>query len=255
MRFSIISVCYNNVLGLKNTLGSLINQSFNDWEMIVVDGASSDTTISFLNSVSDKRINWRSEPDDSIYHAMNKGTLRATGDYLVYLNAGDIFADRYVLQKLDAVIQDHYPDFLFGRAIIDQDITIPPRSVTKELVSDWVIKHEPNHQAIFVRNAIAKSTKYDEQYRICADLDFKLRLLSNFKWEFVDLDVCRFYLDGVSNVNSLVKQLEIMNERNRICNLRGYPHHRWSFFRVLTKYLLLKFKFFSVVRFFRVINK
>ena len=106
--FSVISVTYNNLKGLQNTFKSLRLQTFTDYEWIVVDGGSYDGTLDFL---SDKPCKLISEKDDGIYDAMNKGIGKANGDYLIFMNAGDVFADADILEIVqDTIIEN--PDFI-----------------------------------------------------------------------------------------------------------------------------------------------
>jgi putative colanic acid biosynthesis glycosyltransferase len=101
MLFSIITVTRNNLEGLRRTHVSLRAQSYADYEWIIIDGASSDGTVNYLEGLAAR--SW-SEPDEGIYDAMNKGLARARGDYLLLMNAGDSFAAPDVLQKIaDAI--------------------------------------------------------------------------------------------------------------------------------------------------------
>lgn len=96
-KFSIVTVVRDDCAGLQHTWESIALQSFREFEWIVVDGASSDGTTDWLGGLEDGRVIWRSEPDDGIYDAMNKGTAMCTGDVVLYLNAGDALAGSSVL--------------------------------------------------------------------------------------------------------------------------------------------------------------
>lgn len=106
-RISIVTVCYNAGSCIENTIRSVINQSYTDYEYIIVDGASKDNTLEVVNKYKDKIDFIISEPDKGIYDAMNKGVLRASGEWLIMMNAGDCFADANVLEK---VFARHIPD-------------------------------------------------------------------------------------------------------------------------------------------------
>jgi glycosyltransferase involved in cell wall biosynthesis len=96
-KFSIVTVVRDDCTGLTHTWDSIALQSFREFEWIVVDGASTDGTTAWLSELKDERVTWRSEPDDGIYDAMNKGTAMCTGDVVLYLNAGDALAASSVL--------------------------------------------------------------------------------------------------------------------------------------------------------------
>ena len=98
MKYSIITVNYNNKEGLRKTIESVISQTFRDFEYIVIDGGSSDGSAELLKEYSDKITYWVSEPDKGIYNGMNKGIAKATGDYLNFMNSGDCFYDQQVLK-------------------------------------------------------------------------------------------------------------------------------------------------------------
>ena len=102
MKISIITAAWNSAATIEDTLRSILAQTYQDWECIVIDGASSDGTRNILRSYETRfngRLHWISEPDQGIYDAMNKGIRLATGDYLCFLNAGDRFATNATLRR------------------------------------------------------------------------------------------------------------------------------------------------------------
>src|ERR1035437_11152918 len=97
LALSIISINLNNAKGLEITIRSIIEQTFIDYELIIIDGASTDESIEIINKYADKITYWVSEQDEGIYNAMNKGIKRSHGKYCFFLNSGDWFSDNYVL--------------------------------------------------------------------------------------------------------------------------------------------------------------
>lgn len=97
---SIITVVYNDKIGLENTINSVLSQTFDSIEYIIVDGGSTDGTVDVIKKYQDRIDKWVSEPDNGIYDAMNKGVKMATGEWLIMMNAGDYFADVDVLQRV-----------------------------------------------------------------------------------------------------------------------------------------------------------
>ena len=91
MRFSVITINYNNREGLNKTIKSVLCQSINDYEYIIIDGGSTDGSVDIINNNANFITYWVSEKDNGIYHAMNKGVAHAHGEYCIFMNSGDIF--------------------------------------------------------------------------------------------------------------------------------------------------------------------
>ena len=101
MKYSIITINYNNRDGLEKTIQSVINQTCQDFEFIIIDGGSTDGSVDIIKKYNDRINYWVSEPDKGIYNAMNKGILQAHGEYLNFMNSGDCFFDNEVLNKVN----------------------------------------------------------------------------------------------------------------------------------------------------------
>ena len=115
VKFSVVTVVLNDLEGLKKTRESLIGQDYQNFEWIVWDGESTDNTLHFLQSMQDK-VKWRSKKDSGIYDAMNQGVSMAGGDYVVFMNAGDVFFDKETLAKVAEVLAecDQSADILYS---------------------------------------------------------------------------------------------------------------------------------------------
>ncbi len=169
--FSIITVTYNDLAGLKLTRESVAGQSCSDFHWVVVDGASSDGTVDFLSRVGDGKLMWLSEKDSGIYDAMNKGMNLARGDFIVFLNAGDIFPDSMTLAKVKDFLSSlpAVPDLVFGGATL----ALPNgrKSYRSPRKMERYIWHglPANHQATYYRRACLGDIRYDTTYRICGD--------------------------------------------------------------------------------------
>ncbi len=194
--FSIITVTRRNIAGLRGTAASLAAQSCNDLEWIVIDGASTDGTREFLAGTNAR---WTSEPDRGIYHAMNKGTERARGDYLLFLNAGDRLAEPQTLEKLARSIraQATPPDFVYGDALEEKNYK-PARSHKKSLWGMFT-----HHQAMLYRRKMLRGKRYDERHAIAADYDFTCRVLKETQnILYCPFPVCVFESGGVSQTHA-----------------------------------------------------
>ena len=119
-KLTIITINYNNLEGLKRTVESVINQTWQEFEYIIIDGGSSDGSAEYIESQSGNIDYWVSEPDKGIYNAMNKGIVIATGEYLLFLNSGDHLLNNEGLQK--AIIEVCNYDLVF----FDIQIVQPP---------------------------------------------------------------------------------------------------------------------------------
>ena len=139
--FSIITITFNAESTLEPTLCSVAAQQENDYEYLIVDGASKDGTVALARQY-DCVTRIISEPDRGLYDAMNKGIKAATGEYLVFLNAGDSLYAPDTLKKLHDFIGENRPDILYGEtAIVDSD----RRFIAMRKVSEWVCSSVIRH--------------------------------------------------------------------------------------------------------------
>src|SRR5690606_22317295 len=98
-KLSIVTINLNNLVGLQKTMQSVFNQTFTDYEYIVIDGGSTDGSKEYIEKHTNKLVYWVSEKDGGVYEAMNKGIIKATGEYCNFLNSGDYFWNNSVLEK------------------------------------------------------------------------------------------------------------------------------------------------------------
>lgn len=191
MTFSIITITYNAQSVLQPTLDSVASQSFRDVEHIIVDGASKDSTLSiagnYAKQVEGTGINVviKSERDRGIYDAMNKGLQMATGNYVVFLNAGDRLASPETLYNINKVIeQNANPDVVYGDTdLIDAEGSyLGQRHLSTPKVLTWrSFRHGMVvcHQAFYVRRTLAQQHAYDLGYRFSADVDWCIRCMKD----------------------------------------------------------------------------
>ena len=168
--FSIITITKNNPGGLARTGENIRRQSWRDFEWIVIDGVA--------------------EPDDGIYDAMNKGIARSSGDYLIFMNAGDVFADTSTLSR----IAEHAgPDFMYGDAIEAGHIKPARRNIAHGMIT--------HHQAmIYARSNL----RYDTKYRIAADYKYTVQAIAQaHTCLHLPFPVCVFEQGGISQRNTL----------------------------------------------------
>lgn len=182
MKLSIITICRNDCSGLKKTALSIISQTYTDFEWIIVDGASTDGSVDIIketlavldsnNSPLKNHINWKSEPDNGIYNAMNKGIKQATGDYLLFINSGDCIYDKNVLKKVIPMLNGI--DVYVGDLILFRDgISVLkqfPRTFTLQELSFILVSYALPHQASFIKATnFKKYGLYREDLKIVSD--------------------------------------------------------------------------------------
>lgn len=169
--FSIVTVVFNDLAGLLQTHVSIQAQSFRGFEWVVVDGGSKDGTAEFLAGLAPDAATWISDRDRGVYDAMNKGIKLCSGRFIVFMNAGDVFAGAAVLSKVKDALEGaaEPPDIVFGGAQLilpnGRERYRPPRKM------ETYIWHgiPSNHQATYYRRDRLIETRYDLAYRICGD--------------------------------------------------------------------------------------
>lgn len=212
--FTIITVCYNAQEEIVQTLHSLKKQKYKNYELIIKDGKSKDNTLSIIEKiVADmENVLVLSDKDNGIYDAMNTAVDYATGDYIFFLNAGDVFADADVLWNMaKAVKQEQMPDVIYGNIIEKgaQGRHIRKNNRNSSKVWRFLMGYCICHQSIFVKRELFVQKKFDLSYRICADREWQLYYIKEKKvFAYVDMIVCEVMQEGFSsqNVNLLEQE-------------------------------------------------
>lgn len=205
IKFSIITVVYNGQNCIKKTIDSVFNQSYNNYEYIIIDGNSKDDTLKICEEHKEKITKIVSEPDKGLYDAMNKGIENASGDYIIFMNCGDTFYDEFVLEKVaQAIEMNNRPDFVYGDAIeVSEDET---QKFLKKARSHKFIWYGmfTHHQAMIYKLKIVKDNKllYNLKYRIGADYAFTAEYLKYCRKILkLNLPICLFKQGGSSFVS------------------------------------------------------
>ena len=196
IKFTVVTITYNAAAVLQRTLDSVLQQTYEDVEHLIIDGASTDATLSMAEaykqrsdqSDGDHQVIIQSEPDHGIYDAMNKGLTQASGDYIVFMNAGDSFPQADTLEQivhrcgLESLPTDDLPGVLYGLTdIVDSEGRFlrhrrlqPPAQLTWRSFRQGMLVC---HQAFYARTDIAKGEPYDLRYRFSADVDWCIRVM------------------------------------------------------------------------------
>ncbi|MEH6557745.1 MAG: glycosyltransferase [Oceanicoccus sp.] len=194
---TIITVTYNDASGLEKTIPSIVNQTFDDYEYIVIDGDSTDNTVDLLEAHSQNIDILLSEPDDGIYHAMNKGIRRAQGEWIIFMNAGDYFSDDSTLALTAGRLADD-ADIIYGDRIYkDRNGN---KSLQKAKPIETIFSRMPFcHQSTFVKSSILKIHPFNLTYKYGADYNFFVeQYVAGKKFLHIDRVICVFVQGGKS---------------------------------------------------------
>lgn len=199
---SVITVCYNTVDTIEKTILSVINQTYQNIEYIVIDGASSDGTVEVINKYRDNITFIISEPDKGIYDAMNKGISHAHGELLNFMNAGDMFVSNNVIEKIVNAYIDE--GVIYGNIIriYNKFLKIRNHGIITTIPKSIDFVHNTiHHQGAFINKRLFEQYGgYSTQYQLASDWKFffDIVIIHNEKIKYLDLDIAYFYLDGQS---------------------------------------------------------
>ena len=205
MKYSIITINFNNREGLRQTIESVIHQTYSDFEYIVIDGGSTDGSVDVIKEYSDHITTWMSESDKGIYNAMNKGIRMAHGDYLNFMNSGDRYHSSTVLEDITALNADD--DFIIG-GYYDYERNKRHIIPAQEVTLLTLLKHTINHQATFIKRSLFDKRLYDEDYIIMADAKFNFQsiIFDNCSVKLADYLVADYDFNGISSNYDIYKK-------------------------------------------------
>ena len=199
MKITIITVCVNAEKTIKDTIESVLKQSYKDFEYIIVDGKSSDDTLKIISKYDDKRIRLISEKDKGLYDAMNKGIKLATGEIIGTINSDDILASEDIFQTIIDNFDENTDVIYANIKYYNEDFSKVKRdfiSGTKE--NDYFC---PAHPSMYVRKEIYERIgTYNTSYKIASDFDFMVRCnLNNVRYKYIDKYFVYMRYGGKSN--------------------------------------------------------
>lgn len=200
MKVSIITINYNNVDGLEKTIESVINQTHNDIEYLVIDGGSNDGSVEIIKQYAEKINYYISEKDDGIYNAMNKGISKATGDYLLFINSGDSLIDSNILTEI--MSENRVEDLIYGNLLLydaEKQWTwnLPDKLTFRDFYNSTI-----PHPGTFIKHELFnKVGLYDETLKIVSDWKFFLLALTKYSASYVHINkiITKYSYDGISS--------------------------------------------------------
>ena len=229
MKYSVITINYNNRAGLRKTIESVVAQTINDYEYIVIDGGSTDGSVTVIKEFSDRISYWVSEPDTGIYNAMNKGVAQAHGDYCIFMNSGDSFYNAKVLESFSCYNMQE--DLVIGNLVSARDgsilFTPPQRDISLYYLYSGTIPH----QSSFIKTELLRLYPYDENLKIVSDWKFFVEavVIHNCSVRYINDYLATFDMEGISTSNPKI----MWKEKEHVLSLMFPP-------RVLADYKTMK---------------
>ena len=201
IRLSIITINYNNLSGLKKTVESVLSQSYSNFEYIVIDGNSTDGSKEYIQSLDGKFAYWISENDTGVYNAMNKGILKAKGEYCLFLNSGDYLVNQEILKKVFAV--NYAEDIVYGDMLLEEGnnkriLSTQPSTLTFE----HFLSSSLWHPVSFIKTVLfEKYGFYNEAFKIVSDYEFFLKtiIIHNVSYRHVPITISVYKVEGISS--------------------------------------------------------
>lgn len=241
-KLSIITVCLNEFETVEKTLTSVYEQTFSDYEHIIIDGGSTDGTLEIVNRFSDNIEKVVSEPDKGIFDAMNKGIELANGEYLFFLNSGDYIISKDALERMFS--QEPTADVVYcdgaislGRGVIA--IKPSPQKIGKAFMFMDTIPHQNS----FVKKSLFNQIgKFNLDYKIAADYEFFLRALYEYG---ADAE----YIEGALTVNNVLGVSSDLRNRRQSYSERAKAQKRYfsgktyKFFRIAKPFIYYLYKY------------
>jgi len=210
---TIVTVTYNAEDLLEETILSVINQTYDNIEYIIIDGASTDGTVDIIKKYEDHIDYWVSEPDGGIYYAMNKGIEKATGKWINFMNAGDTFFDTETV----AYVMEHKHDnaeLIYGN-YKKKKANIIVRALEQK---NWLKTMPFNHQTLFSKTELAKQYPFDTSYKIVADHHFIMNMYhQKRRFQYLNQALAIFSEGGFANQNTVkmcIESLKVLIEHN-----------------------------------------
>lgn len=212
-KISIITINKNNSKGLKKTIESVINQTYINYEFIIIDGNSTDESVEVIRSFVNKISYWISEPDYGIYNAMNKGIIKSNSEYILFLNSGDYLNDENVLFDISEELSSNKIDILSGGLWIDENnIKTHLIKATKEVSLYHCIHKGILHPCTFIKKSLFEDFGlYNEQNKYISDFEFFIKTcgLNNLLYKNTEREISCFNTDGITSQQKNIEELEL----------------------------------------------
>ena len=204
MKITLITVCYNSEATIIDTLESVLKQTYKNYEYLVIDGKSKDSTLDIVKSYEskfNKRLKYISEKDKGLYDAMNKGITMATGDIIGIINSDDVLASKDTLEIIAKTFQKEKCDATYSNLEIRDENLKKVVRVFKPKAGNYKLGWYPPHPTLYVKSSVYKKHGlYNQKFKIAADYDFMLRIMKdkNIRMKYIDKVLVYMRSGGVS---------------------------------------------------------
>lgn len=232
-KISIITINYNDKEGLLKTIQSVRSQTWQEFEFLVIDGDSTDGGKEVLAQYDGQIDYWISEPDSGVYNAMNKGIRAATGDYVLFMNSGDLFYNNDVLKNAMALMTGDYGIY-YGDVIVKKPHSERHKTYPDELTFSFFYTGALCHQATFIkRQLFYDHFFYNEDYRIYSDGEFFIYTICKIgvPYKHLDLTIAIYDFTGISST----PKYEKLHEEERMKSIRKFFPQFAEDYKVLSK--------------------
>lgn len=222
MKLTVATVCFNAEKTIEATIKSVLDQTYQNIEYLIIDGRSTDRTLELIGKYqTDSRVRVISERDSGLYDAMNKAASVCSGEYILYMNSGDLFADRRVLGDVVPCLD---ADIIYGNVIrIRQDGKHLEKYEGKHVVMRLLLMGRMIcHQGMFTRADLMRAYRFNEQYTITADYDFVVRAHKN-KCSMRHVDRTVAIVDSVEGISSRTENNDIMRREDDRSLRENFP--------------------------------
>jgi glycosyltransferase involved in cell wall biosynthesis len=246
-KVSIITVSFNSIKTISDTIDSVLSQTYTNIEYIILDGSSTDGTVELVNSYGSRISKFISEPDKGIYDAINKGIHLATGSIIGILNSDDFFYNNEVVEKVAALFSESEIDAVFGDAQFVDPIKTSKvvRYYSSKLFNPGKFKfgYMPAHPSFYVKKELFERLGYYKaDYKIAADFELLVRFLyiNKIQYKYLNMPFISMRTGGISN-KSIVSKYILNKEIARACNENGI---QTNYLNIYSKYFAKIFEFF-----------
>ncbi len=242
IKFSIITICLNAKAEIEHTIRSVLGQSYKDIEYIIVDGESTDGTMDIVHGYAARYpIKVISEQDSGIYNAMNKGILLSSGDFILFLNSGDCFCNKQVLQKIEKKINNNNrKDIYYGNTVLCYNKRKVVLTEDRGKLYKMLAGYMPVHQSVFFAGDRLRNRLFSESYRLRSDFDWLLEAKrKRYLFQNVAFPISAYSVDGISGRG---KSKLLMERETRTIITKYYPWMKllFSYYRGIIELLRQK---------------
>ncbi len=234
-KISIITVVYNDVSHIEETINSVLSQVYTDVEYLIIDGGSNDGTLNLIEKYQSRLSYFISERDSGIYDAMNKGIHQAKGDWLLFLNSGDILSNEHILLSVKDLLDENttiaYGDVRATSEEIEYQFDVKA-GLAKGLLDNMVM----NHQSCFIKRDWHLKNNYNLNYKIASDYHFMLRsFLAGRSFKYFPITISVISTGGLSDANRIRTFKEILRIKNELNKtIWNYLYYSKQLFYFLT---------------------